>query len=115
MKRNKLMTFVFMLVVLLFGGIASVSAATTLPDNVTSDNLREVEYIKNFPVIIKETNRGYVYCLNMSHTYAAGITFNKTGEVAVGYNYILNNLPNTGDADKDFYIAQMAVWYYEDY
>ncbi len=115
MKRNKLMTFVFMLVVLLFGGVASVSAATTLPDNVTSDNLREVEYIKNFPVIIKKTNRGYVYCLNMSHTYAAGITFNKTGEVAVGYNYILNNLPNTGDADKDFYIAQMAVWYYEDY
>ena len=55
MKRNKLMTFVFMLVVLLFGGIASVSAATTLPDNVTSDNLREVEYIKNFPVIIKKT------------------------------------------------------------
>ena len=54
MKRNKLMTFVFMLVVLLFGGIASVSAATTLPDNVTSDNLREVEYIKNFPVIIKK-------------------------------------------------------------
>lgn len=115
MKRNKLMTFLFILIAVLFGGTSSVLATTTLPETVTSDNLREVEYIENFPVIIKKTNHGYVYCLNMSHTYAAGITFTKTGEVDAGYNYILNNLPNTGDADKDFYIAQMAVWYYEDY
>lgn len=115
MKKMKLMTFVFILATLLFGGIATTNAATTLPETVVSDNLREVEYIENFPVIIKKTNKGYVYCLNMSRTYAAGITFTKTGEVQPGYNYILNNLPNTGDADKDFYIVQMAVWYYEDY
>ena len=114
MKRLKLMTFMFMLITLIFGGCANVFAANSLPDTVVSDNLREVEYIENFPVIVKKTNHGYVYCLNMSHTYAAGITFTKTGEVAAGYNYILNNKPNTGDADKDFYITQMAVWYYED-
>lgn len=115
MKKMKLMTFVFILATLLFGGISNIYAATSLPNTVTSDNLREVEYIENFPVIIKKTNHGYVYCLNMSRTYAAGVTFTKTGEVEAGYNYILNNLPNTGDRDKDFYIAQMAVWYYEDY
>lgn len=115
MKKFKMMTFILVLITLLFGGSLSAYAATTLPDSVTSEPLREVEFIENFPVIVKKTNHGYVYCLNMSHTYAANVTFSKTGEVAAGYNYILNNKPNTGNVDKDFYITQMAVWYYEDY
>ena len=115
MKKFKMMTFILVLITLLFGGSLSTYAATTLPDSVTSEPLREVEFIENFPVIVKKTNHGYVYCLNMSHTYAANVTFSKTGEVAAGYNYILNNKPNTGNVDKDFYITQMAVWYYEDY
>ncbi len=102
---------------MLFAGINSVNAATTLPDSVVSDGIREVEYIENFPVIVKTAEGGkyYIYCMNMSATYGGGIKFSKKEAVDPGYLYILNNLPNTGDKDKDFYIAQIAVWYYDDY
>ncbi len=124
--NTKLVAIIMLLAVALFGGINITKAATTLPASVKTDRtanpnlqggLKEVEYIKNFPVIIKTAENGkyFVYCMNLSATYAADVTFTKTGEVDEGYNYILTHRPNTGDREKDFYIAQMAVWYYEDY
>lgn len=125
--KKKILTLILIVAVMLCGGMNAVKAASTsLPDYVISDKhdnptleggLREVEYIKNFPVIVKTANSGkyYIYCMNLSATYAAGVQFNKTGVVDPGYTYIVNNKPNTGDKDKDFYIVQMAVWYYEDY
>ncbi len=126
MKKFKLVSLIMILAVMLFGGIINASAATILPDAVVSDatqnatlpnGLREVEYIKNFPVVMKTAENGkyYIYCMYLSATYAANIKFTKTGTVDPGYVFILRNSPNTGDKDKDFYITQMAVWYYEDY
>ena len=117
MKKLRFITLLMILAVCVFGGVTLASAATTIPESVVSDSLREVEYIKNFPVIIKtaENGRYYIYCMNMSATYASDIKFTKTGAVDPGFTYILNNRPNTGDKDKDFYVTQMAVWYYEDY
>lgn len=117
MKKTRFIALIMILAVMLFGGVSNAFAATTIPESVVSDGIREVEYIKNFPVIIKTTDNGkyVVYCMNMSATYAGNITFSKTGEVDPGYVFILKNRPNTGDRDKDFYITQMAVWYYEDY
>ncbi|MDE5630970.1 MAG: hypothetical protein K2I70_05150 [Bacilli bacterium] len=114
---RKILTLILILAVMLCGGISFAQAATSLPDSVVTDPEREVEYIKNFPVIVKSAGNGryYIYCMNLSATYGGGIQFNKTGVVDPGYIYILNNKPNTGDKDKDFYIVQMAVWYYEDY
>lgn len=117
MKKLRFVSLIMVLAVMLFGGISLANAATSLPQSVVSDSLREVEYIKNFPVIIKTADNGkyYIYCMNLSATYGENIKFTKTGEVDPGYIYILNTKPNTGNKDKDFYITQMAVWYYEDY
>lgn len=117
MKKLRFITLLMVLAVCLCGGITLANATTNIPESVVSDNLREVEYIKNFPVIIKTAENGkyYIYCMNMKATYAANIKFTKTDVVDPGYTYILNNKPNTGNKDKDFYITQMAVWYYEDY
>ena len=126
MKRFKIVSLLMLIAVMIFGGMMNASAATSLPDSVVSDahknptlvgGLREVEYIKNFPVIVKTADNGkyYIYCMNLSATYAANVKFSKAGKVDPGYVYILNHKPNTGDKDKDFYIMQMAVWYYEDY
>lgn len=116
-KTRRILTLILILAVMLVGGISFAQAATSIPDSVVTDPEREVEYIKNFPVIVKSAGNGryYIYCMNLSATYGGGIQFNKTGVVDPGYTYILNNKPNTGDKDKDFYIVQMAVWYYEDY
>lgn len=126
MKKFKILSLLMLVAVMIFGGMMNAFAATSLPDSVVSDahknptlvgGLREVEYIKNFPVIVKTADNGkyYIYCMNLSATYAANIKFSKAGTVDPGYIYILNHKPNTGDKDKDFYITQMAVWYYEDY
>ncbi len=126
MKKFKILSLLMIMAVMIFGGMMNANAATSIPDSVVSDahknptlvgGLREVEYIKNFPVIVKTADHGkyYIYCMNLSATYAANIKFSKAGTVDPGYIYILNHKPNTGDKDKDFYITQMAVWYYEDY
>lgn len=117
MKKFKFLSFIMILAVMLFGGVLTATAAESIPDSVVSDGLREVEYIKNFPVIMKTADNGkyYIYCMNMSATYAANVKFSKTGTIDPGYIYILNTDLNVGDKDKDFYIKQMAVWYYEDY
>lgn len=119
MKKTRIIGFIMVLAVILFGGFftKAEAAVTSTPEAVVSDSLREVEYIKNFPVIVKTTDNGkyYVYCMNMSATYGSGVKFTKTGKVDQGFVYIINNRPQTGDADRDFYVTQMAVWYYEDY
>ena len=118
MKRiNYFVSLIMVLAVVLFASITGVSAASSLPSSVTTDAIREVEYIKNFPVIVKTANNGKyeLYCMNIEATYAGGVKFSAKGSVADGYLYILNAKPNTGNKDKDFYIKQMAVWYYEDY
>lgn len=119
MKKFKFVKILLVLAVLLgsFFGINKVNAATSIPDSFVSDNYKIIEYIDNFRVVVKTAEDGkyYIYCMNMTATYAGDIKFTKTGKVDDGFVYILNNLPNTGDKDKDFYITQMAVWYYEDY
>lgn len=117
MKRTRVFALLAVIAVVLFGGITLANAATSIPESVVSDGIREVEYIKNFPVIVKTADNGkyFIYCMNMSATYAGNITFSKTGTVDDGYLFILKHRPQTGNKDKDFYITQMAVWYYEDY
>ena len=103
MKHLRLLsTVLVLLAVILFGGmsIASASALNTLPDKVKSDAIYEVEYIKNFPVIVKKTDGGkyYVYCMNMSATYGANITFTKTGTLpTVPYYVFATNNAGTPD------------------
>ena len=117
MKKFKLFAFFAIIATMLFAGISSVSASTSIPDTFTSDNYKIIEYLDNFRVIVKTADNGkyYIYCINMEATYDKGVTFTKQSTVNPGFIYILNNRPNTGDKDKDFYITQMAVWYYEDY
>ena len=77
MKRFKIVSLLMLIAVMIFGGMMNANAATSLPDSVVSDahknptlvgGLREVEYIKNFPVIVKTAYNGkyYIYCMNLS-------------------------------------------------
>jgi len=50
---RKIFTLILILAVMLCGSISFAQAATSLPDSVVTDPEREVEYIKNFPVIVK--------------------------------------------------------------
>ena len=125
MKRLKNFIMTTLIIIAALFGIVNVDAAT-VPEKVTTDTYRVVNYIntvtskgepKTYPIIVKtvDNNSYYVYCMDLDATYGSNITFNRAGNADPGYIYILNHIPNTGDKDKDFYITQMAVWYYGDY
>lgn len=121
MRFTKLLAFIL---IVLFAGIMGVDAAEKIPANIKSTDLRTATYItapdstgklKEMPIYIKLMADGsYGYCMQLDSTYKGGVTWNKDGKVDPGYLYILRNKPKTGDKDKDFYITQMAVWYYSD-
>ncbi len=132
MKRVKSLLFAMLVaIVVMFSGIGSTFAASTLPDNFTTKNLinnskyTTVNYIKatdekgkkyDYPIVVKQTSDGkFVYCLALDKTYANGIKYSKKAKVDDGFVYILEANLNTGDKYKDFYIKQLAVWYYMDY
>ncbi len=128
MKKLSFKTIMLVLAVLLFGGITTANAAT-LPTTFTTGTYSSssdiVSYItapnskgeyRPYRVIVKHlTDGNYAYCLDLDLHYDGGINYTKSTNVDPGYTYILNHIPNTGDSKKDFYITQMAIWYYEDY
>ena len=127
MKRFKFITIMMILAVFLFGGIAKANADTILPSTfVTNAEDRKVlNYIKyktesgkddDYALYAKKTSDGtFVYCIDLSKKYDGGLTYTKTGKMDVGINYIITHRPRTNDSYKDFYITQMAVYFYQDW
>lgn len=68
--------------------------------------------------IKKQTNGTYVYCLDKHKYKASNVTAKLSGTMNAGVAYILENgYPNkhfTGNSKKDYYITQLAVWWYLD-
>lgn len=66
----------------------------------------------------RQTDGTYVYCLDKHKYKASNITAKLGGTMNAGVAYILENgFPNkhfTGDSKKDYYITQLAVWWYLD-
>ena len=133
MKRVKSIICAMLIALVIgFAGLGSVFAASSeLPSSFKTANLttdgkyKTVNYINataadgkkyTYPIVVKKTTSGqYVYCLELDSTYAYDLTFKKNSKVDDGFIYILDYNLNTGDANKDFYIKQLAVWYYQDY
>lgn len=123
-KIINLASKIMMLVVALLVSVTTVNAASSIPTSVKSDyfteydkGIKEIKYLENYPIIYKTADNGkyFIYCLNQNKTYAGNVEFSKKGTVDDGFAYILNHRPNTGNKERDFYVTQMAVWYYEDY
>lgn len=87
----------------------SLSSATKLPDYLDS----------SYHVTMRKNNSGqFIYCLDFGkHNPGVGATFSKGRELDAGIAYIMaNGYPNksyTGDANKDYYITQSALWWYQ--
>ena len=82
---------------------------------------KKTDYISGYNFYRKELTDGtFVYCVsNINTTVPAGKTLNLKGEITdAGLSYILQNgypyKSFTGNAKKDYYITQSAVWWYFD-
>ena len=129
MKRFRFATIMMILAIFLFGGMPFITAhaETILPNTFVThkDDRVKLNFIKyktesgkddDYALYAKKTTDGtYVYCIDLTKYYDGGLTYTKKGTMDEGIEYILKHKPNTGDAGKDFYITQMAVYFYQDW
>jgi uncharacterized surface anchored protein len=127
MKRFKFVTLMMILATFLFGGMITAKAESILPNTFVThkDDRQVLNYIKyidteekqdDYALYAKKSSDGtYVYCIDLSKKYDGNKTYTKTGTLDEGIVYILKNRPHTNDAGMDFYVTQMAVYFYQDW
>lgn len=55
-----------------------------------------------------------VYCIQEGKKYYSLLQYSLIGRVDDGFVYIIENRPNTGNTERDYYVISAAVWWYED-
>ena len=110
--------FTVFLLLAVFGEITKVSA-TTISDTITIDRVINLSsYNTPMSVHYKEASGNFIYCIeaNKSNLYTDDVlkldgTIDDNGVVYL----IKNGYPNTsmtGDNKKDYFITQVAIWWY---
>ena len=127
MKRFKFVTIMMILATFLFGGMLNVKADTITPNTFVThkDDRIILDYIKyktvtdkddDYRLFVKKAADGtYLYCIDLKKHYDGNMTYTKSKVMDEGIEYILNHKPNTGDKNKDYYITQMAIYFYQDW
>ena len=116
----------FILTLIMATLVLDVSAATNAPATLQAgsstrvigpyDGLYTYFGIKTY---MENGSEKPAYCINdLSKSAPHNTTLKKAQELDAGYLYLIKNgYPNksiTGNADKDYYITQNAVWWYTD-
>ena len=118
MKKIKNLLFSLLVVTLIGVTALSVNAAAKTIQLGTAKKIT-TGYIAGVTFSTKETTDGqYAYCVDMHNKTASNISANLVKEMDRGIAEIIRNgYPNkeiTGNAEKDYYITQTAVWWYLD-
>ena len=116
MKKIKNILFTILVGVLSFIGMYTNVFADAPKTFKTKEPVLLTDYIKGAPKVhLKALESGIlVYCQNEPLVYQGGYTMKINKKVDDGFIYILENKPNTGDSNKDYYAMQIAIWWYED-
>lgn len=120
-NKGKTINLVFafvMLVAMMFASIEKVSAETSAPASIslgaTKGQVNALVGTTPYFPIKAMTDGTFVYCLNHNKDIAKNVTEYKVGELDAAIAYIIRSNPNTGNTTKDYYIKQVAVWWYLD-
>lgn len=122
---KKIAKLMILLVVLALGYVtffnASAATTTTAPDTVVTGKVTEMNnYIENMDIHYTTLKDGKVYyCTQCTKEIAAeGTTMTKISPTDAGMSYLIaNGYPNksiVGDNKKDYFITQLAIWWYQD-
>ena len=114
MKKNFLC---LVLSILSFLGFSMKTEAASVPNTiVTGYETRITQYVDGYQAYLKTTNGGadFLFCEVANLAFPRNRTLSLGSEVDKGFTYIIKNRPTTGDSNKNFYIMQMAVWWYKD-
>lgn len=111
---KKFIIILFSLVCLL-NYTANVDAASYY--NSISANLSSTKYefVDGLEIYHNKANGYNLYTLSIDTIYDNYTNLTNPTEVSEGYNYIINNGNVTNNANKNYYITQVAILWYEDY
>ena len=106
---------ILLALMVILGFATSVDAASASSSIYVSANSTRYEYVDGLEVYYT-TSSGYpVYALDYG-TYFNSSTYLRDPELAdEGFSYIVNNSNVTSSSNKNYYIAQVAILWYEDY
>ena len=120
MHKFKLMILAVLIATLGIFTLTGANAASSAPSSFTADSEKILTgYIADWHYgKLTSSLGGYVYCQDFNKQIPYGVTMTLDGEAPAGIAYILSNgyprVNITGDSDKDYYITQAAIWWYED-
>lgn len=110
---KKILSIIILTLLVFIGGNYSVKA---VEETIKLGDAKSVpEYISGLTFSDKRmTNGEHLYCLHRNAKTAQNVTATLQGKTDAGLSYIMSKGSITGDSTKDYYIKQVAVWWYLD-
>lgn len=105
-----LLSFIMMLVL-----SSNVYANSYKSEIYTNASGTKYEYISGLPIYYNSSNSIDLYILNYGTYYNRNTMLTNPERVDNGFNYIFTNGTSTRNSQKDYYITQVAMLWYQDY
>ena len=113
MKKRFLWLFLMLITITSFSIKVDASAPRTLKAGGT---VLMPDYVSGYPVYWKSTEdkKHELFCEVANLPFPSGKTITRVSKADKGFAYIIKNKPNTWSGNRDYYVTQMAVWWYKD-
>lgn len=113
MKKRFLWLFLMLITITSFSIKVDASAPRTLKAGGT---ILMPDYVSGYPVYWKSTEdkKHELFCEVANLPFPSGKTITRVSEADKGFAYIIKNKPNTWSGNRDYYVTQMAIWWYKD-
>ncbi len=99
----------------ILGFATNVKAASYSSTITAYASNTKYEYIEGLPIYFHQASSYNLYVLDNNTRFLTSTTLRDPEEVNAGYAYIVNNSSVTSSSYKNYYIAQVAILWYEDY
>lgn len=99
----------------ILGFATSVDAASYSSSITANISGTKYEYISGLPIYYNTASSYNLYVLDTNTYYNSRTTLTDPIEVNSGFTYIINNSSVTSSSYKNYYIAQVAILWYQDY
>ena len=97
-------------------GFATNVKAASYSNTITAyASSTKYEYIEGLPIYYHQASSYNLFVLDTNTRFTTSTTLRDPEEVNAGYAYIVNNSSLTNSSYKNYYIAQVAILWYEDY
>lgn len=97
-------------------GFATNVKAASYSSTITAyASSTKYEYIEGLPIYYHKASSYNLYVLDTNTRFTSSTTLRDPEEANAGYAYIVNNSSVTNSSYKNYYIAQVAILWYEDY